>query len=325
MVYLIAMAIDAFSNEDLIKRIPQGDRRALSRMITLVENRFPRAREVQAALYKKRKAVHVIGITGSPGAGKSTLVDQVARRFREAGKEVAVLAVDPSSPFSGGAVLGDRIRMHKALEDASVFVRSMATRGSLGGLARSTMEVVELCAAAGFDVVIIETVGVGQAEVDVVKTADTSVVVLVPGMGDSVQAIKAGILEIADVFAINKADREGYDRLHRDIRTMLSLVPVEEGAWEPDIVKTVATEGTGIPELIEKIEEHHKWLETSQAGKEKQAKRVAEYILRLVHDLMLQDVEEMLEKKLPEYVKACINNENDPYSIAKALVKRGQA
>ena len=200
-----------FSNAQLIELVPQRDLRAVARLITLIENQTPRAREVQAALFKKSGKAHVIGVTGSPGAGKSTLVDQLAAGWRAQGKSVAILAIDPTSPFSGGAILGDRIRMIKAAEQQDVFIRSMATRGKLGGLARATLDAVYVLDAAGFDIILVETVGVGQAEVDIVKLADTCLVVLVPGMGDSVQAIKAGILEIADTFVINKADRDGAD------------------------------------------------------------------------------------------------------------------
>lgn len=256
-----------FSDSELVSRIAKRDFRAIARMITRIEGGSDTARALAASM---RRAVpgraHVVGVTGSPGAGKSTLVDLLAQDYRAQGKHVAVIAVDPSSPFSGGAILGDRIRMNRAAEDSDVFIRSMATRGSLGGLAKATLESIHILDCAGFDIILIETVGVGQAEVDIVRSADSCVVVLVPGMGDSVQIIKAGLMEIADVFVINKADRDGALALEKDLFTLLSLVDSEQGQWNPTVVKTIATEGIGISEVVRDAAKHNEWLENSSLG-----------------------------------------------------------
>ncbi len=312
-----------FSNLSLIREVVRGDMRAISRMITLVENRASRIRSVQRTLFSKTGRAHVIGVTGSPGAGKSTLVDQLARGFYKLGSKVAVLAVDPSSPFTGGAILGDRIRMMRAEEEGQIYIRSMATRGSLGGISRATIEAVQVLDAAGFDIVIIETVGVGQAEVDIVKAAHTTVVVLVPGMGDSVQAIKAGILEIADLFVINKADREGADILHRDLRLMLSLAEeVEERAWKPEIVHTVATKGEGTSKLISQIQLHSEWIKNSELGHLRAQQMMESTLKSFVSD----ELSERYLKNtalITSLAKKCLLRKLDPYTAAKTLIKSG--
>src|SRR6201999_2087867 len=234
--------------------------RALARAISLVENDAPPASEVLSCCFPFSGRALRIGITGAPGAGKSTLVDKLARHYRAAGVTVGVIAVDPTSPFSGGAILGDRIRMQESLGDPGLYVRSMATRGSLGGLARTTADVTSVIEASGKDVILIETVGVGQDEIDIVRLADVTVVVLVPGMGDDVQSLKAGIMEIADLFVVNKADREGADRVEKEVRAMQSLA-TSHGSWVPPVVKTVASTGEGIDKLTETIEQMKQWLD----------------------------------------------------------------
>jgi len=309
-----------FTNENLILNIPKGDIRSISRLITLAENRVPRAREVLSKLYPLTGSAHVIGVTGSPGAGKSTLVDQLASELVSEGKRVAIIAVDPSSPFSGGAVLGDRVRMLRSAESESVFIRSFATRGALGGLSAATIDAIDILDAGGFDTIIVETVGVGQAEVDIVKTADSCLVVLVPGMGDSVQAMKAGVLEIADLFVINKADKEGVDLLHKDIRVLLSLIEYQEDAWKPEILHSVATENKGIQEIIQNLSLHKQWLLNSELGKARKKEIVKERILLLAQRFLYERVLESQKDKISLLVEDCFNKKRDPYSAVEELL-----
>ncbi len=248
---------------DLVERARQGDPAAVARLITLVEAASPVLREVMAALREHTGGAHVLGITGPPGVGKSTSTNALVSAMRGAGKRIGVLAIDPSSPFSGGALLGDRVRMGDHALDPEVYIRSMGARGHLGGLAWSTPQAVRVLDAAGCDVVIVETVGVGQSEVEVAGLADTTLVLLAPGMGDGVQAAKAGILEIGDVYAVNKADREGADRTRRELRTMLSMAERRDGAWRPPVLTTVASTGEGIEELLGELDRHAGWLAES--------------------------------------------------------------
>ena len=245
---------------DLVARARRGDAAAVARLITLVEDASPLLREVMSALREHAGRAHVLGITGAPGVGKSTSTNALVAGMRRAGKRVGVLAIDPSSPFSGGALLGDRVRMGEHALDKDVYIRSMGARGHLGGLAWSTPQAVRVLDAAGCDVVIVETVGVGQSEVEVAGLADTTLVLLAPGMGDGIQAAKAGILEIGDVYAVNKADREGADRTRRELRTMLSMAERREGGWRQPVLKTVASTGEGIEELLAEIDRHAEWL-----------------------------------------------------------------
>jgi len=247
---------------DLVKSIRSGDPRSLAKAISIVEREDSAAEAILAELYASTGKARIIGITGSPGAGKSTLVAALAKHYRKQEKRIGIVAVDPTSPFSGGAILGDRIRMAELYTDRGVFIRSMATRGFMGGLAKATNDVVDLLDAAGFDIVLVETVGVGQDEVDVIRMVQTNVVVLVPGMGDDIQAIKAGLMEIGDIFAVNKADRPGTDKTVTEVTMMMSLVE-EHGDWIPPIVKTVASRGEGIAELESALDKHAQYLAAS--------------------------------------------------------------
>lgn len=310
-----------FSNDELVARTLTGDYRAIARFITKIENGDAEVASLAASMRRPQGRAHIIGVTGSPGAGKSTLVDVIAKSYRSRGVRVAILAVDPSSPFSGGAILGDRIRMNQAADDPSIFIRSMATRGSLGGLARTTLEATHILDCAGFDVVLVETVGVGQAEVDIVRTADTCVVVLVPGMGDSVQIIKAGLMEIADLFVINKADREGAHLLEKDLYTLLSLEEFSPERWKPRIVRSVATTGEGVQEVVEGTVAHGEWLEASPAGQSKRLALVSQTIATLVGDRVVQGVLRDGDATLRELAAECISRKLTPLQAVERFLK----
>jgi len=288
------MTIDIEASASLVV---EGNKRALGRLLSLIENDDPAAAQVLEKIYPGSKRAVRIGITGAPGAGKSTMVNSLAAQLSKDGKRVAILAVDPSSPFSGGAVLGDRIRMKDASELEQVFVRSMASRGALGGLAPRTAESIHALEAAGYEYVIIETVGVGQAEVEVVKMSDTVVLVLVPGMGDGVQALKAGIIEIADIFAINKADYPGADRLEKELRVLMGLAPTSPNgaSREAAIVRTQANQDIGIEDLIKEVEEHRAW--AIEAGEfEKRGQRfIREAVLKRVAENLMNSLTEKFE------------------------------
>lgn len=257
----------------LVEAVLAGDIRSLAKAISLIERDDPAAERLLADVYPSTGKARIVGITGAPGSGKSTLVAAMAKFYRRQGKRAGIVAVDPTSPFSGGAILGDRIRMADLYTDRGVFIRSMATRGFMGGLARATNDVVDLLDAAGFEVVLVETVGVGQDEVDVIRTVQSNVVVLVPGMGDDIQAIKAGIMEIGDIFAVNKADRPGADKTVMEVRTMMSLVE-EHGDWIPPIVKTTASRAEGIDELDDALERHADYLQSSGELERRNRQRV---------------------------------------------------
>jgi LAO/AO transport system kinase len=306
----------------LADRVLQGDPRAIARAISLVEDEAPEGRELVRRIFGKTGHAYLIGVTGAPGAGKSTLVDRLIVEIRRRGHTVGVVAVDPTSPFTGGAILGDRVRMQTHAADAGVFIRSMATRGNLGGLAQATADAALVLDAAGREIVLIETVGVGQDEVDIVRTADISVVLLVPGAGDDVQALKAGIMEIADIFVVNKADREGADRTVASIEGMLSLQSFGEGQWRPPIVKTEASAGKGIVDLLDAIERFRQ--HTAPTERERRRARaewrvrdlLAHRFVRHVHERVLGPGEfgAMLDR--------IAQRDTDPYSIVDDIVAR---
>ena len=304
---------------DLLEPLRRGEHRALGRAISWMENGHPGARELMARIWPHLGRAAVIGITGSPGAGKSTLTDQVARALRAQGQTVGILAVDPTSPFSGGAILGDRIRMQRIAADPGIFIRSMATRGALGGLARATQDAIDLLDAAGFDTVLVETVGVGQDEVDVVACVQTCCVVLVPGMGDEIQAIKAGIMEVADLFVINKADREGADQVEREIEAMKSLA-MSQG-WDPPVLRTVAQQGEGVPELLAQVGEHGHWLR-AHGGLARKARERAR--LRFESLLAEEAVRRAKAQAGPDRVEAALrgiaDHTLDPYTAVRGIL-----
>lgn len=272
------MARRGGSVPELVAAARTGQVRAVARLVSMVEDASPLLREVMAGLAPYAGHAHVVGLTGAPGVGKSTTTSALVTQLRAAGKRVGVLAVDPSSPFSGGALLGDRVRMGDHALDEGVYIRSMAARGHLGGLSWATPQALRVLDAAGFDVIIVETVGVGQSEVEVAGLADSTIVLLAPGMGDGIQAAKAGILEIGDLYVVNKADREGADVVRRDLRGMLRLAERREGAWNPPVLAAVASRGEGLVELVAALEEHRTWLEQSGEGERRRVRRAREEI-----------------------------------------------
>ena len=309
----------------LSERILDGDRRALARGLSIVEDRRNGYLEILADLYRKGGSARVIGVTGPPGAGKSTLVDKLIGAYRAEGKRVAVAAVDPSSAFSGGAILGDRIRMQDRAMDEGVFIRSMAARGHMGGLALATGDVLAVLDAAGFDVILVETVGVGQDEVDIVKEAQTVLVLLVPGMGDDIQAIKAGIMEIADVFVINKADREGVDRVERELNYTLALAG-ESLAWRPPVVRTVASTGEGVPELLQAVAAHQKHLSEDKASSVRLRLKFSEKFREILAERFLMRLREncLTPEAEAALAEAFVRRETDPYTAAGKILDQVQ-
>jgi GTPase len=305
-----------------IEQIREGNPRALARAITAVENRDERSHELLKGLFEHSGTARVLGVTGSPGAGKSTLVDALAREYRKQGKTIGIVAVDPTSPFSGGAILGDRIRMSSHHADPGIFIRSMATRGALGGLSHTTADIATVLDASGRDLVMIETVGVGQDEIDIVRLADVTIVILVPGMGDDVQSIKAGIMEIADIFVINKADRDGADRVEREIRAMQSLAHPRSDNWTPPVVKTIASDGTGVPELAKAIDSYEKFLDSTELGRKRRMENWRNRLIAMLRDELLERVlrQQMTDEDATRYAAEVAEHKRDPYTLIDEII-----
>jgi LAO/AO transport system kinase len=305
----------------LVAAARRGDPRALARLISLVENASPQLREVMRLIAPHTGSARVIGLTGAPGVGKSTITGALVGAYRGQGLRVGVLAVDPTSPFSGGALLGDRVRMQDHAADADVFIRSMATRGHLGGLSWAAPQALRVLDAAGFDVIMIETVGVGQAEVEVASLADSTLVIVAPGMGDSVQAAKAGILEIADIFVVNKNDRPGAQETVRDLRTMLAMAPAGPDSWKPPIVATTAASGAGLDDLVARLAAHAEWLATSGEGDRRRLARAREEVSAIAVAGLRQRLGALPgESHLEQLAAHVASGELDPYTAADRLI-----
>ncbi|KRA39298.1 transporter [Nocardioides sp. Root614] len=305
----------------LVDKAREGDPRSVGRLVSLVEDESPLLPELTRILAPHAGNARIIGLTGSPGVGKSTSTNALIGELRKRGQRVAVLAVDPSSPFSGGALLGDRIRMGDHVLDPGVFIRSMAARGHLGGLAWTTPQALRVLDAAGFDVVLVETVGVGQSEVEVAGQADTTIVLLAPGMGDGIQAAKAGILEIGDLYVVNKADREGADKVRRDLRSMLGLAERRDGAWKPPVLKTTASTGEGVEEVVDAIEQHGAWLRESGELHKRRVRRARGEIETLALTALRRRWGLVGEgDRLDELARAVVAGETDPYAAADRLL-----
>ncbi|MBX3209821.1 MAG: methylmalonyl Co-A mutase-associated GTPase MeaB [Labilithrix sp.] len=340
----------------LAASVVAGETRAVARALRNVDDRVPGYLELLKALFPSTGKAWVVGVTGNPGAGKSTLTDRLVQALRAAGKKVGVLCVDPSSPYTGGAILGDRIRMSRHTNDDGVFIRSVATRGHLGGLSRSARDMVRVLDAAGFDVVLVETVGVGQDELEITRTAHSTLVVMAPGLGDEVQAIKAGLLETADVFAVNKADRDGADATVRDLELMIALgseaivasgkkrghvvhggvkidaLPSAEATgdaarevWTPPIRKCVATRGEGIADLVSALEAHHAWIATTDAGRERRRARLVEEVREALRETLIDAATSALARELDEAAAAVDARALDPYTATEQLLARFKA
>ncbi|MFI8292968.1 methylmalonyl Co-A mutase-associated GTPase MeaB [Streptomyces sp. NPDC085614] len=307
---------------ELVAQAREGRPRAVARLISLVEGASPQLREVMAALAPLTGGAYVVGLTGSPGVGKSTSTSALVAAYRRAGKRVGVLAVDPSSPFSGGALLGDRVRMSEHASDPGVYIRSMATRGHLGGLAWSAPQAIRVLDAAGCDVILVETVGVGQSEVEIASQADTSVVLLAPGMGDGIQAAKAGILEIGDVYVVNKADRDGADATARELNHMLGLGEARGPAdWRPPIVKTVAARGEGIDEVVEALEKHRAWMEEHGVLADRRRARSAREVETIAVTALRERIGDLHgDRRLDALAERIVAGELDPYAASDELI-----
>lgn len=310
--------------QNIVERLLNGDRRALARMVTLIEAEAPQARNYLAELHQHAGRAHIIGVTGSPGAGKSSLVTHLVRELRNRTHKVGVIAIDPTSPFTGGAILGDRIRMMALAGDPHIFIRSMASRGNLGGLAASTRDVVRAMDAAGYDPIIVETVGTGQAEVEVMRTAQTVLVVVAPGMGDDIQAIKAGILEIADIFVVSKADKPGADQTVAELAMLLSLDSHRrQAAWRIPVLKTSALKVHGISELVDAIQKHQVYLQESGSLKQRTQRQVKSEIQNLILQTVVKALKHVVsEEEWHTLVEDVTKRERDPYSVAAELAAR---
>ena len=307
--------------EEIAKGVLVGDRRSIARAITIIENNTAESQKLISLIYSHIGKAHIIGLTGPGGSGKSTLIEKIVREYRRRGKTVGVVAVDPTSPFTGGAFLGDRIRMQELSTDEGVFIRSMATRNYLGGIAKATKDAVKILDAAGKDIVIVETVGAGQSEVEIIKVAQTIVVIHAPGLGDEIQAIKAGLMEIADIFVINKADRENADKAVMDIQSILQLNNKEK-TWRTPILKTVALTGEGVPQLVEKLEEHRQFLKKEIEHKKSLLKAEAELIEAIKEKAATSIIEELRkEGKFEELLHQILEKEIDPASAAEKLLR----
>lgn len=308
-------------SKDLAARILSGERLALAKSISLIENSAPEAEEILSKIYNYTGSAHVIGITGPAGVGKSCLVNQLTRRFRKLQKTVGVIGVDPNSPFTGGAILGDRIRMQEHFGDAGVFIRSMGTRGNLGGLAKATKDVIKILDASGKDVVLVEAAGAGQSEIEIINYVDTVLVVVMPRQGDEIQALKAGILEIGDIFVVNKADLEGADSMVATLRDMLAMGKNTD--WQPPVVKTIASTGVGLEDLVDTITKHKAYLLESKTRLVKVRKRTEAEVLSLVLDKVKQLAEAQLDDdRFKELLEEAANRQLDPHSLAKKIIDK---
>jgi len=307
--------------EEIGRGVLAGDRRSIARAITIVENNTAQTQKLITSIYPHTGKAHIIGITGPGGSGKSTFIEKMIRKYRQKDNTVGVIAVDPTSPFTGGAFLGDRIRMQQLSTDQGVFIRSMATRNYMGGIAKATRDAVKVLDAAGKDIVIVETVGAGQSEVEIIKVAKTVVVLFAPGLGDEIQAIKAGIMEIGDIFVVNKADRENANRAVMDIQAMLQLNN-KKRAWKPPVMKTVALTGEGVPQVVEKIGEHRLFLEKELERRRSRDKAEAELVEAIKENLASSIVKELKkEGKFEELLQKILEKEMDPRYAAEKLLK----
>ncbi|MBP8646004.1 MAG: methylmalonyl Co-A mutase-associated GTPase MeaB [Syntrophobacteraceae bacterium] len=312
-------------SNDHVKQILEGSDMATARLISWLEDEDERATSIMEEIYSQTGKAYIIGITGAPGGGKSTLTDKLTRALRKRGQSVGIVAVDPSSPFTGGAVLGDRVRMSEHNTDPEVYIRSMATRGFLGGMAKATADVVKVLDAAGKDVIIIETVGVGQDEVDIVGIADTVCLVLVPGLGDAIQSMKAGVMEIADIYVVNKADHPGADQLYAEVLARVEQDQhIKPMGWTPPVIKTVAVEDLGVDELLQAIDRHRQYLEESGQYLEKRKERTRRETLRMVHNELFRIVRQRLQDsgRLDRLVEDILDRKRDPYSTMREIVNK---